>query len=126
MKLITFASEAGPHVGALLGSEIADLTAAGVATTMRGLIEGGPAALARVRDKLGEAPRRSAAGVSLMAPIPDPSKILCSGINYRSHAAENPNARMPDEPFFFAKLPTSVVRSRGRYRASEPHTSTRL
>ena len=35
--------------------------------------------------------------------------MLCSGINYRGHAEENPNAKMPDEPFFFAKLPSSVV-----------------
>src|SRR6185312_15315847 len=35
--------------------------------------------------------------------------VLCSGINYRGHAIENPNAKMPSEPFFFAKLPSSVV-----------------
>ena len=32
--------------------------------------------------------------------------MLCSGINYKGHAEENPNAKMPTEPFFFAKLPT--------------------
>ncbi|RUW46844.1 fumarylacetoacetate hydrolase family protein, partial [Mesorhizobium sp. M1A.F.Ca.ET.072.01.1.1] len=32
-----------------------------------------------------------------------------SGINYKGHAEENPNAKMPIEPFFFAKLPSSVV-----------------
>ena len=25
------------------------------------------------------------------------------------HAEENPNAKMPEEPFFFAKLPNAVV-----------------
>ena len=35
--------------------------------------------------------------------------MLCSGINYKGHAEENPNAKMPTEPFFFAKLPSSVV-----------------
>ena len=50
-----------------------------------------------------------AEGVRLAAPIPRPPKILCSGINYRSHADENPNARMPEEPFFFAKVPSSVI-----------------
>jgi len=38
-----------------------------------------------------------------------PGKVLCSGINYKGHAEENPNAKMPTEPFFFTKLPTSVV-----------------
>jgi 2-keto-4-pentenoate hydratase/2-oxohepta-3-ene-1,7-dioic acid hydratase in catechol pathway len=34
---------------------------------------------------------------------------LCCGINYKSHADENPNAKMPTEPFFFAKVPSSVT-----------------
>jgi 2,4-didehydro-3-deoxy-L-rhamnonate hydrolase len=45
----------------------------------------------------------------LVAPIPRPGKILCSGINYRSHLEENPDAILPEEPFFFAKLPSAVI-----------------
>jgi 2,4-diketo-3-deoxy-L-fuconate hydrolase len=45
----------------------------------------------------------------LLAPIPRPGKILCSGINYRSHLQENPDAILPEEPFFFAKLPSTVI-----------------
>jgi 2,4-didehydro-3-deoxy-L-rhamnonate hydrolase len=45
----------------------------------------------------------------LLAPIPRPGKILCSGINYRSHLQENPDAILPEEPFFFAKLPSAVI-----------------
>jgi 2,4-didehydro-3-deoxy-L-rhamnonate hydrolase len=45
----------------------------------------------------------------LLAPIPRPGKILCSGINYRSHLQENPAAILPEEPFFFAKLPSTVI-----------------
>ena len=58
----------------------------------------------------------------LEAPV-RPGKVLCSGINYKGHAEENPNAKMPTEPFFFAKLPTSVVgpgtpgRQAGAHRA---------
>jgi 2-keto-4-pentenoate hydratase/2-oxohepta-3-ene-1,7-dioic acid hydratase in catechol pathway len=47
--------------------------------------------------------------VKLLAPIRRPGKILCSGINYRSHKEENPNATMPSEPFFFSKLPSCVI-----------------
>lgn len=43
----------------------------------------------------------------LLAPL-RPGKILCSGVNYRSHGDENPDAKMPEEPFFFAKLPNAV------------------
>jgi 2,4-didehydro-3-deoxy-L-rhamnonate hydrolase len=31
------------------------------------------------------------------------------GINYRSHQEENPGAVLPDEPFFFAKMPSAVI-----------------
>jgi len=48
-------------------------------------------------------------GLRLLAPIPRPGKILCSGINYRSHLKENPKAILPEEPFFFAKLPSTVI-----------------
>ena len=30
-------------------------------------------------------------------------------INYRSHLQENPHATLPEEPFFFAKLPSTVI-----------------
>ena len=109
MKLVTFSAGAGPRVGALVNGEIADLTAAGIAATMKELIEGGTAALREAREAQASAPRLAASDLRLLAPILDPSKILCSGINYKSHAAENPDARMPEEPFFFAKLPNSIV-----------------
>jgi 2-keto-4-pentenoate hydratase/2-oxohepta-3-ene-1,7-dioic acid hydratase in catechol pathway len=51
---------------------------------------------------------RKLAQAKLLAPI-RPGKVLCCGINYASHAEENPNAKMPSEPFFFAKLPSSLA-----------------
>jgi 2-keto-4-pentenoate hydratase/2-oxohepta-3-ene-1,7-dioic acid hydratase in catechol pathway len=47
--------------------------------------------------------------VRLLTPIAQPGKVLCSGINYHGHFAENPNAVMPSSPFFFAKLPNAIV-----------------
>jgi 2-keto-4-pentenoate hydratase/2-oxohepta-3-ene-1,7-dioic acid hydratase in catechol pathway len=47
--------------------------------------------------------------VRLLAPVPRPGKILCSGVNYLSHKEENPNATLPESPFFFAKLPSAVI-----------------
>jgi 2-keto-4-pentenoate hydratase/2-oxohepta-3-ene-1,7-dioic acid hydratase in catechol pathway len=44
----------------------------------------------------------------LLAPL-RPGKILCSGVNYASHADENPDAVLPTEPFFFSKLPSAVI-----------------
>jgi 2,4-didehydro-3-deoxy-L-rhamnonate hydrolase len=105
MKLVTFAAADNfPCVGVLDGGTIADLSAA--ADTMADVIA--PGGLARAKAALAEAPRHSLATVRLLAPL-RPGKVLCSGINYKAHATENPNAKMPEEPFFFAKLPSSVV-----------------
>ena len=109
MKLVTFQSSSGsPHVGILSGDAIADLTAAGLATTMLEIVEGGLNKLPALKKAAASAPAVPLASVRILAPI-KPSKVLCSGINYKGHAEENPNAKMPTEPFFFAKLPTSVV-----------------
>ncbi len=111
MKLVTFSHRKGGHdghAGVLDGEEIACLTEAGLAGSVLELARGGKSALDAVRKGLAKAPRYALADVRLEAPI-RPGKVLCSGINYKGHADENPNAKMPSEPFFFAKLPTSVV-----------------
>ncbi|RLG52528.1 MAG: FAA hydrolase family protein [Thermoproteota archaeon] len=46
--------------------------------------------------------------VQLLAPILNPPKIICLGLNYRDHAAEQ-GARIPDEPIIFMKPRTSIV-----------------
>lgn len=48
-----------------------------------------------------------AASVSRAAPVSDPSKVVCVGLNYRDHAEEGDNP-IPDEPVLFSKFPTSV------------------
>jgi 2-keto-4-pentenoate hydratase/2-oxohepta-3-ene-1,7-dioic acid hydratase in catechol pathway len=47
-------------------------------------------------------------GLSLMAPVPNPSKIVAIGLNYRDHAREQ-GAPIPERPIIFAKFPTSVI-----------------
>ncbi|WP_017343503.1 fumarylacetoacetate hydrolase family protein [Halorubrum sp. T3] len=42
------------------------------------------------------------------APVDDPQKVVCVGLNYRDHAEEGDN-EIPDEPVLFSKFPTSVV-----------------
>ncbi len=112
MKLVTFSlpGRAGgsPQAGVLDGDAVASLTEAGLAADLMQVIRGGPARLAAIREGLPRAPRHALRDARLHAPI-RPGKALCSGINYRAHATENPNAKMPEEPFFFAKLPSSVV-----------------
>jgi 5-oxopent-3-ene-1,2,5-tricarboxylate decarboxylase/2-hydroxyhepta-2,4-diene-1,7-dioate isomerase len=44
----------------------------------------------------------------LLAPIPNPSKIVALGRNYAAHAAEYGHA-VPEEPIYFAKAPSSII-----------------
>jgi 2-keto-4-pentenoate hydratase/2-oxohepta-3-ene-1,7-dioic acid hydratase in catechol pathway len=46
--------------------------------------------------------------VELRAPIPRPGKLICLGLNYRDHAAEQ-DARIPDNPLLFVKASTSTI-----------------
>jgi len=51
---------------------------------------------------------REIAGQRLGPPIPQPSKIVAVGLNYRDHAAEQ-GKKPPEEPLLFAKAPTCLI-----------------
>jgi 2-keto-4-pentenoate hydratase/2-oxohepta-3-ene-1,7-dioic acid hydratase in catechol pathway len=111
MKFVTFShrnKSRHHHAGVLEGDAVACLTESGLANSVLEIVQGGAEALGLIRDGLAKAPRYALSDVKLEAPI-RPGKVLCSGINYKGHAEENPNAKMPTDPFFFAKLPSSVV-----------------
>lgn len=109
MKLLTFRHGKGSRLGALIDNRIVDLTRAGVADTMTDLIRTGRRGLARARKAQREGQPTAVLDKAKLLPPVTPGKILCCGINYKSHADENPNAKMPEEPFFFAKMPTSLT-----------------
>jgi len=46
--------------------------------------------------------------VTLHAPLHDPEKFICIGLNYLDHAEET-NSPIPKEPPLFAKFPTAIV-----------------
>ena len=101
MRLVTYTQPEMRGVGVRRDDGIFD---AGYAD-MQALIPDGAAGLsARARRRASEL----VADATLLAPI-RPGKILCSGVNYASHADENPDAKMPEEPFFFSKLPSAVI-----------------
>lgn len=49
----------------------------------------------------------------LLLPPVQPSKIICTGLNYRDHALEL-NMQVPDEPILFLKPPSAVIGSLGK------------
>jgi 2,4-didehydro-3-deoxy-L-rhamnonate hydrolase len=108
MKVYTFQSDAGARVGIERDGGLVDVC--DIAPTVLDLIRGGGEAESAVA-KAASSRRLSVsiADAHLLSPVPNPGKVLCSGINYKGHAEENPNAKMPTEPFFFAKLQSSVI-----------------
>jgi len=48
-----------------------------------------------------------AADLERHAPVSDPEKVVCVGLNYRDHAEEGGNP-IPDTPVLFSKFPTTV------------------
>jgi len=51
------------------------------------------------------------ADLRLAAPIPEPGKIVCAGLNYLDHIREQ-GIEPPDRPMFFAKFANAVVADR--------------
>ena len=54
-----------------------------------------------------EGPEIAHEGVRLLPPV-TPSKVVCVGLNYRDHAAEQGKA-LPPEPLLFLKPPSAVI-----------------
>jgi 2,4-didehydro-3-deoxy-L-rhamnonate hydrolase len=102
VRLVTYSAAGASGVGVRRDGAVFD---AGYAD-MYALIADGPAGLERAA-AAAEA-SEPVVDAALLAPI-RPGKILCSGVNYASHADENPDAKMPEEPFFFSKLPSAVI-----------------
>ena len=106
MKLVSFSEADGLiRPGVLLdeGSLIIDLTTAGYADTLS-VIAAGVTALAS-----GTAYRAYPLGdVRLHAPIANPPRIFCIGLNYRDHAIES-GMEIPKFPVVFFKLVPSIV-----------------
>jgi 2,4-diketo-3-deoxy-L-fuconate hydrolase len=102
MRFVAFEASGRRGVGVRRDGEILDTGFAG----MLELIREGERGLERAAETAGRG--EPVASARLLAPL-RPGKILCSGINYASHKDENPDATMPEEPFFFSKLPSSVI-----------------
>ena len=127
MKLVRFSTNGqSPRLGVFQDDRVADLQASLEATyarrgvtraaeiavalvpaSTRAFLEGGAAtrdAVASITDWV-TVPR---AAVRLHAPIADPGKFICIGLNYRDHAEETNNP-IPREPPIFAKWANAIL-----------------
>ncbi len=113
MHLVTFERTGALRTGALLpGDRVLDLPAADPSCPpdMVGLLTAGPALLERLRPLAAAAAADPDAGlplaqVRLLAPVPNPGKILCVGYNYRGHQVIDD----PPYPDIFAKTANTVT-----------------
>jgi 2-keto-4-pentenoate hydratase/2-oxohepta-3-ene-1,7-dioic acid hydratase in catechol pathway len=111
MRLLSYEDESGPRAGVLIGEEVvavSDLDAP--SQSVRGLLTALDATgLAELAERASTARQRTAlADVRLLAPVPDPEKIICLGLNYRDHAAES-GQEIPKAPMWFAKFANSLI-----------------
>jgi acylpyruvate hydrolase len=100
MRLATFDSGDGPSAGLLIDEGVVPV---GGADDVGALLRRGP--LERVRAEGGPLPLDQ---VRLLPPVLRPPKILCIGLNYRSHA-EEAGLEPPETPTFFAKFANALA-----------------
>jgi acylpyruvate hydrolase len=138
MKLVSYLWQGRAALGALSNGRVVDLHRAHraaldhsgesddlavadlrVPPDLLGLLRGGEKSMAAARQALAFVQGRLGAGpaaggclpaseVEFLAPIPRPGKVVCVGLNYRSHLEEI-GEPPPEFPILFHKAATSVV-----------------
>src|SRR5216117_2107084 len=127
MKLVRYSANGqSPRLGLLQGDRIADVQASLAASlSRRGVVRAQELAAALAPQSAraflegGAATQDAVAGITewvtvaansarLHAPIHDPGKFICIGLNYSDHAAETNNP-IPKEPPIFAKWNNAII-----------------
>ncbi len=118
MHLVTFEHQQKKRVGVRANGAIVDLNKAdsNIPPDMKSFLGGGPDnfdAAAKVIEK-GDGVIET--DVKILAPISNPEKIICIGLNYADHAAES-GMPIPDEPIVFSKYASSIIGQGDEIRA---------
>lgn len=116
MQFASYRSGDGASFGVVTPEGMLDLSKiSGGSADLLGLIAAGQPGLDAVRQAMHDAPTLDPATLTLLAPIPRPTKnVFCVGRNYKEHVAEGYRARgtetkYPEFPQFFTKPPTAVI-----------------
>jgi 2-keto-4-pentenoate hydratase/2-oxohepta-3-ene-1,7-dioic acid hydratase in catechol pathway len=75
---------------------------------VKALLALGPEGLRRAEAAIARGSPFGPQGVQLLAPVPNPQKVICIGLNYADHAKES-GVPPPPEPVVFNKFPTAVA-----------------
>jgi len=106
MKLLSFSADGKEWFGAVSGDGVVTLNERVGQPSLRAALAAG--AMAAMRKAAEAAPDRKLADITFLPVIPNPEKILCAGVNYRSHAAEV-GRELPKQPSMFVRLTDTLV-----------------
>jgi 2-keto-4-pentenoate hydratase/2-oxohepta-3-ene-1,7-dioic acid hydratase in catechol pathway len=107
MKLLSFAADGKDWFGALRGDGVVTLNEQVAQPDLRAALTAG--AMEQMRTIAQRAaPDRKVAEIRFLPVILQPGKILCAGINYRSHAAEM-SRELPKQPSMFIRFADTLV-----------------
>lgn len=107
MKLLSFAADSKDWFGALRDDGVVTLNDKVAQPNLRAALAAG--AIDKMRDIAQRAaPDRKLSAIKFLPVIPRPGKILCAGINYRSHAAEMAR-ELPKQPSMFIRFADTLV-----------------
>ena len=108
MRLVTVRTSDGPRACAERQGRYVDVNAADptLPTSVKAILALGAEGRGRVASAIAKGTvSHDPATATLLAPVPDPGKIVCLGLNYRDHAEESGMA-IPTEPILSSQIPT--------------------
>jgi len=123
MRLVTYEANKKWHAGiaiedkvvdAAIAAKSADIDFDGAEISNRNIIQLNQDPQSQLEEAARELANTNKEGVHLMndvllgPPIPDPDKIICLGLNYKSHA-EEAELKLPEVPMLFAKFRNTLI-----------------
>lgn len=131
MRLVTFVVNGQAHWGAARGDTLIDLNLARamflasrgreakyLASSALEFVRLGEAGLDAANETLEFLGSRNMDGIvfpaiaaHLLAPLPNPPKIIAIGLNYHAHRTEQKDVAIPAYPVLFPKFPSAVIGS---------------
>ncbi len=107
MKLLSFVAGGRERFGAVSGDGVVTLDDKIGEPDLRAALAAG--AMTAMRRAANNAkPDRKLGDIEFLPVIPNPNKILCAGINYRSHAAET-GRELPKQPSMFIRFADTLI-----------------
>lgn len=110
MRLVTYRANGKEKVGAIVDDNVVELPYESVLSLLESWEAKGPEAMRLAKDP--STPRTPRKGMALMAPVPQPRKLLCLAGNYSQHIREG-GGKVPGKekmtPRVFMKPPSNTI-----------------